>query len=83
MHLTEHQLRKKVRNILRELFGLRPKGGSLLQRTLGANTQGRGGGWGDDYGYDELDYDLRSSGYGSALDTDDDDGDDSDDGDGD
>ena len=68
MRLTENQLRKRIRIVLKELLGAKSKDGSQLQRALGGG--GASGGGGGDYygGYDEDDaaYDI-----GVALDTDD------------
>ena len=67
MHLTENQLRKKIRVILKELLGAKSKKGTQLQRALGGGGaigypgEDREGGYGfdDDFDhdyYDDSDY---------------------------
>jgi len=78
MHLTEHQLRKQIRSVLRELLGRKSKQGGALKRGLGG-TGGGGGGYGG-YTQDDANYDLAALGYGGTG-TGFDDGDHGDDGD--
>lgn len=76
MHLTEQQLRRNIREILKELLGVKSKrGGTQLQRALGHGDSfgygGGGGGYGSDnyaggYDSDDAAYDIDV-----ALDTDD------------
>ena len=76
MRLNEYHLRKKIRQVLKELFGIKDKkSGTTLQRALGGGSDYGGGGGGGGGGYG--DYDDIYDDYNDAED-DDDEGDDED-----
>ena len=56
MRLTEHQLRRKIRNALQEIFGIERKGPTALQQAFGGKTpkSWHSDDWDDEDSYEEI-----------------------------